>query len=161
MTMVTDEQVAALRAAMTGDYETFGHFVGKSVDGRDPAFAVLMTQVFVIAAQGRFPASSSTAELIRFVGQLRSRDEGKHADVVASAAEQMLLCAIHGETASQEFGEEVRGYTQFALIMELVADLRLDDGQVDELLDMARQESDQRLIRRAFGLLPERLVGDE
>jgi hypothetical protein len=139
--MVTDVQVRALRAALTGDVDMFDQLV----DVEDPAFAVVMAHAFVVAAQMRFPTGLSTAQAVRLVGRLRSRDGGQHADVDATIAEHLLLSAIRGEVVSRKLDEGAKGYVQFALLMELVSGPSEGDGQIDAVLGAARREANHWL----------------
>jgi hypothetical protein len=143
--MITDSQITALRAALAGDADTLdrlGSGYGWEYGGE---FAALAAKAFVAAAQRRFPPGWSTADVIRFVGRLRARNQGEQADVDAGAAEQMLLSAITGKPMRGEFSDLDKGYAQFALLAELVSDL--DEGALHALLEDARDQADQWLAK--------------
>ncbi len=72
--------------------------------------------------------------MIRFVGQLRARNQGEQSDVVTGVAEQMLYSALRGEPMRGQFGEFDKGYAQFALLAELVSDLGVPGTGVSALL---------------------------
>ena len=62
--IVTDKQVAVLRAALVGDDETFERLGGESDQDYGDAFGVLMATAFVLAARRRFPGDWSSADVI-------------------------------------------------------------------------------------------------
>lgn len=141
--IISSSQVVALRSALAGDGGTFDHLTAESdVDFRNK-FAILTANAFVIAARRRFSRSWSTADVIRFVGSIRARNQGEQADVKAEAAERMLVSALSGEPMHGELDEFDKGYAQFALLAELVSDL--DGRQLDTLLEQAREEADRWL----------------
>lgn len=149
--MVTSEEVAALRFALTRDTEGF--------DRLDVAFPLewtaglpaLMAHAFIAAARQYFPPGWTAADVIRFVGQLRARDQGSFSDVSAGAAEQMLLSALRGQPMHDEFDEADKGYTQIAVLSELVRSL--DRHQLDALLQQARTQADSWLAGKRWQLL--------
>jgi hypothetical protein len=95
------------------------------------------------AARRRFPPGWSNADVIRFVGQLRARNQGEQSDVDSGVAEQMLYSALRGEPMGGQFGEFAKGYAQFVLLAELVSDL--DARQIDAFLEEARERADRWL----------------
>ena len=141
--MVTDAQVAALRAALTGETHTFDLMGGASGLDYGEEFAVLIAVAFIAAARRHFGSGWSRSNVIHFVGQLRARDQGEYADVSAGDAEQMLISALEGKPLQRQFDEFAKGYAQAAVLTELVSDL--DEEQVDLLLQDARQEADRWL----------------
>jgi hypothetical protein len=87
------------------------------------------------------------SDLIRFVGQVRARDQGEYADVSASAAEQMLRTALSDEPIDGEFDVVANAYAQAAILAELVSDL---DGQhLDTFLGEARVRANRWLAEHA------------
>lgn len=141
--MVTDAQVAALRAVLTGETRTFDLMGGASGLDYGEEFAVLIAAAFIAAARRQFGPGWSRSNVIRFVGQLRARDQGEYADVSAGAAEQMLISALEGKPLQRQFDEFAKGYAQAAVLTELVS--ALDEKQLDALLEDARQEANRWL----------------
>jgi hypothetical protein len=142
---VADAEVAALRAALSGDTDTFGQVADMSNLEYGGQFGILMATAFIAAARHRFPRPWSVPDLIRFVGQVRTHHQGEYADINASAAEQMLLAALANrpEPMHGEFDQIAMGYAQAAILAELVGDL--DGQQLDALLDEARVQANRWL----------------
>jgi hypothetical protein len=145
---VADADVAALRAALSGDSDTFDQVAGMSSLENGGQLGILMATAFVAAARNRFPRQWSVPDLIRFVGQVRTHHQGEYADINASAAEQMLLAALTNQPEPMygEFDQIAMGYAQAAILAELVGDL--DGQQLDALLDEARVQANLWLAER-------------
>jgi hypothetical protein len=136
---VTSVHVAALRAALAGDGESFER-LSASLGAEDQELPVLMATAFVAAAQWRFPLGWSGGDVVRFVGQLRARGEGAHEGLSATAAEQMLLSVLRGQPMDDQFDEVTKGYAQAALLAELVRDL--NEQELGTFLAEARAYAD-------------------
>lgn len=139
--MVSDEQVAALRAGATGNAETFDLLTGSSRFNDGLEFATLIAAAYVCAARWRFATGWSNSDVIRLVGRLRARDQGEQRDINAGIAERMLISALSGEPMHDRRDSVDHGYAQAAVLTELLSDL--DTPQLDALLDKARQIADQ------------------
>jgi hypothetical protein len=146
---VTDEQVAALRAALTGDMATFDGLGGASGLDYGDAFPVLMATAFILAARRRFGGGWSTADVTRFVGEVRLEYDPNDGCVDPDAAEQMLLAALRDKPLPAGIGEEARGNAQFALLNSMVSDRNSEIHELDALLQEARQMADQWMARQA------------
>ena len=141
---ITSTQTAALRSVLTGDSEAFHRLSMEPDLVHGDGFPILIATAFVAAARRRFRADWSNGDVIRFVGQVRARSEGEHADLSAVAAEQMLLSALRGKPISHELDENTKGYAQVAILAELVSDL--DEQQLDVFLAEAREQADTWLV---------------
>jgi hypothetical protein len=141
--MIADVQMAALRAALTGDAETLDRLGSRYGWDYGGEFAALTANAFVAAARRRFPPGWSAADVTRFVGHLRARKQAENSDVDAGAAEQMLVSSLSGQPMRGQFGDLDTGYAQFALLSELVRDL--SEWQLRTLLDEARAQADRWL----------------
>jgi hypothetical protein len=147
---VADAEVAALRAALSGDSETFDRLADASDRDYGDGFGILMATAFVAAARHRFPGEWSVSDLITFVGRARAHDQGERADINASAAEQMLLTALTNQLVPMrgKFDQIAKGYTQAAILAELVSDL--DGQQLDAFLTEARVRANRWLAEHAL-----------
>ena len=144
---VTPAQFAALRAALTGDEETFERLTAAADFLNGEGFPVLVATAFVAAARQRFPPGWSRGDVVRFVGHLRARDGGAHEDLSATAAEQMLLSTLRGEPMGGQFDDFMKGYAQFALLAELVRDL--NEQELSTFLAAAREQADAWLVQHS------------
>jgi hypothetical protein len=143
--MVTPAHIAALRAILTGDLDTFDRLAAAAdfLDGE--GFPILVVNALFAAAQRHFPPGWSRGDLVRFVGQLRARDEGLAEELSATAAEQMLLRALTGEPMTREFDEHTKGIAQVGLLVELVRDL--DEQDLDTFLTEVHERADAWLVQ--------------
>jgi hypothetical protein len=142
---ISGAQVAALRAALAGDGDTFEYHANQFAMTCDAGFGLLTASAFIVAAKRRFAAGWSIGDVIKFVGTLRARNEAERADVLAGAAEQMLLGALRGRPMHSEAGELEEGYAQLALLAELVCDL--DEQGLDVLLNEARDQAERWMAK--------------
>jgi len=104
MTAVTAEYVAALRASLTADEETFSRLSGElqARDGGEHSgnvYSALTGMALFIAARRRFPGGHASADVIRFVGQVRARFAGSAGDIDPRVAER-TLCGALGDAAA-------------------------------------------------------------
>lgn len=145
--MVTDAQVAALRAALTGDGGTFDCLGGASGSDYGDEFAALTATAFVYAARKRFGQGWSRSDVIRFVGKLRATDDGTYSDLNAEVAELMLFSALRQQPMPAGHDELAKGYAQIAVLAALVDDL--DAQALEKFLSEMRAQTDQWLAGRA------------
>lgn len=143
---VTADQVAALRAALAGDSGAFDRIDREAGLGDGQEFPVLVAMAFIAAVRHQFPRGSSTADVIRFVSQVRV-ENGDDGDLSPTLAEQLILSALRDTPLSVRSGETARASAQFALLSVLVGDL--DDDQLNTLLTRARDDADRWLAGRA------------
>lgn len=138
---VTVAQVAALRALLTGEDETFERLAAAPDFQDGEGFPILVVNAFYAAAQRRFPPGEwSTSDVVRFVGHLRARTAGELDTLSAAAAEQMLIRALSGTPMADEFDETTRAVAQMALLIALVSEL--NDQELDPFLAGARERAD-------------------
>jgi molybdopterin converting factor small subunit len=142
---VTPAQFAALRAALTGDEETFERLTAAADFLNGEGFPILVATAFVTAVERRFPPGWSRGDVVRFVGQLRARNEGAHENLSATAAEQMLLSVLRKEPVAREFDENAKSIAQVALLTELVSDLT--EQELGAFLAEAREQADAWLAQ--------------
>lgn len=144
MTMVSGQQVAALRAALTFDAglarEWQAHLIGSGdLDG----FSELVYAAFVLAARRYFGGEWTRADVVRYVGSVRARGPADD-DIDPVTAEALLLRAL-GADLPLRAAEEATAAAQTILLGALIADLGLDDGGLDEFLADGRALADQWL----------------
>jgi hypothetical protein len=144
---VTPAQVAALRAALSGDEDAFNRLSSDLDVAGSEGFPIVMAAAFVAAAQRRFPPGWSRGDVVRFVGHLRARGEGALEDLSATAAEQMLVSILRGELMDGQFDDFVKGYAQFALLAELVRDL--SEQELSTFLAESREQADAWLAQHS------------
>ena len=143
---ISRHHVAALHAALTGDADAFDRIdrdIGLG-DGRD--FPALLTTAFIAASHLQFANGWSTADVIRFVSQVRIRD-GDRVPVSPTLAEQMILSALGDKPFSISADATATAYTQFILMRRLVSDL--GDERLSLLLAQAQDNANQWIAEQA------------
>jgi hypothetical protein len=144
---VTPAHLAALRAALSADEETFDR-LSTAPDFLDSGgFPILIAAAFVAATRRRFPPGSSAGDVVRFVGHLRASDERAREGLSATTAEQMLLGVLRGEPTGGQLDETTKGYAQISLLAELVRDL--NEQELETLLAQAREQADEWLMHHS------------
>jgi hypothetical protein len=144
--MVTNTHVAVLRAALSDDAQILDHQrEAPEFDSEPEDLSILIAMTFIQAARIWFAPTWSGSDVIHFVGRVRSRDHGEHADIDAQAAEYMLISALSDQPLRGRFDEFAKGYAQVALLAELTRGLSSD--QLNVLLEGAREQANGWLTK--------------
>jgi hypothetical protein len=145
--VVTDEQVAALRAYLVpdlGEAERLNqHLV--TMGGQD-GYGHFVYAAFVEAARNRFSPAWTRADVIRFVATVRKQTPGGQ-NIDPHAGEILIRRAL-GDHAADALDEETRGTVQVILLAELIAGEQLDGAGLDQFLAAARAQADMLLASR-------------
>jgi hypothetical protein len=140
---VTDDQVAALRALLVGDLE--GHKLLYARLGHGQALAgytALVTGAFSEAVERRFGANYRPADVITFVGDVRTRS-AEVAETLDPAAAERVIRAVFGDGSVRDLRDATVAGAQIVLLGALIADAKLDDSGLDAFLAAARTLADR------------------
>jgi hypothetical protein len=140
---VTDEQVAPLRAQLSG--RTAEHqrlFAQLSEEDVQTGYRALVTAAFMIAVERRFGRQTSPAALVEFVAEMRARSDSLAAKIDPRTGERVLR-AVYINDRLDDLDARTVWQTQLLLLAGLVASARLDDSALDEMLAEARKLADQ------------------
>lgn len=140
---VTDAQVAALRAQLTGNPEEHKRLFAQL----DPlaartGYRALVTAAFCTAVERRFAPDGSADDVIEFVGDVRSRT-GRAADEIDPRTAERLILAVYTDEPIGDLDPKASFGIQILLLAALIADAQLDDPGLDEFLAEARKLADQ------------------
>jgi hypothetical protein len=140
---VTADQVAALRAYLTGNFHLYEQ-LHRQLDPIAAAtgFSALLTATFFEAVDRRFATSGTASEVTEFVGAVRARSDELSAELDSSAAERLIRAMLTDEDID-EIDPATRANTQFLLLYPLVEDAYLDEAGLDDLLAEARKLADE------------------
>lgn len=133
---IRPDHVAALRAVIARDDDALDGWSSTARAEDDLALGVLVSMAFVSAAQSRFAAGWTTADVIRFVAQTRTQYGAE--DLVPSLAEALLTNALGGRRKHEAPNDGANAYTQMVLLQSLT------DGLSDHELVGLIEESSQR-----------------
>jgi hypothetical protein len=149
---VTDQQVEALRAYLSADSEAEAEaveaerqFIVLARTGHADGIGELLYAAFVIAARQAFAPTWESADIIRFVADVRSSSGEASGILNPAVAEDQLRAALGQEPAGRS-DEEARARAQLILLAALIARLGLTAPGLDKLLSDGRALADQ-LIR--------------
>jgi hypothetical protein len=144
---VTPDHVTALRAALSDDAAGFEHMERQADLGHSQEFPALMAAAFTAAIRSRFPGEWSSADVIKFVAQVRVWNSDNYGGLSPSLAEQLILCALRGTPVPGGYDEVAKAYTQFMLLKDIASDL--DDQQLEMLLIKAQDDADRWIAETA------------
>jgi hypothetical protein len=140
---VTDDQVAALKAYLSGDFHQYERIHGRL----DPVaaktgYSALLTATFFEAVDRRFAKGGTAADVVEFVGAVRARSEEFATELDPRVAERLIRAMLTDEDVD-DIDVDTKVNSQFLLLYPLVEDQRLDDAGLDELLAEARKLADE------------------
>jgi hypothetical protein len=140
---VTDEQVAPLRAQLSGRTEEHQRlFARLSKEDIQTGYRALVTAAFMIAVERRFGRQTSPAALVEFVGEMRAHSDSL-AEKIDPGTGERVLRAVYINDRLSDLDARTVWQTQLLLLAGLVASARLDENALDELLAEARMLADQ------------------
>ncbi|TYB48689.1 hypothetical protein [Actinomadura chibensis] len=144
MTTVSVDQVASVRAVLTGDVDTFDRITDRLSSEERDARGVFVAAAFAEAAYRRFAkAVDPSAAVIRFVSDLRAQHPLTE-DFDQHTAERLLLATFTDESTS-DVPAETKGSYYMLLLAGIVKVVGLSDAQLDTFLDDARKLADEWL----------------
>lgn len=139
---VTDEQVAPLRAQLTGQIDEHRRLLAQLDDSAvNNGYRRLVTAAFCIAADRRFPPGATASDVIQFVGDARSRTD-RMREIDPRTAERIIRAAISDEN-TDDIDPRTSWEIQILLLAAMTADARYDAAGLEEFLGEARKLADQ------------------
>jgi hypothetical protein len=142
--IVTDEQVALLRAYLTNNDVECERLDPKldSVDYRN-GFALLVATAFVEAVRRRFGENRrSLADIVRFVAKARSSFV-EDADLLDPVSAELLVQGALGDrSAVADMNDQTKALGQLILLFALVNDEDLDDEGMNEFLAKVQNQAE-------------------
>lgn len=139
--VVTDGQVAALRALLVDDID--GHRALYAQLGADKTgYTALVTGAFCEAVERRFAEHHETADVIQFVSDVRSRSDRLAREIDPAVAER-VIGAVFGAGSIADLSDADVAGTQIIVLAALAAEEHLDDAGLDAFLASSRTLADQ------------------
>ena len=136
----TDDQAAALRAQLAGDYDEHRRLLA-DLDSRGAlaGYTALVTAAFIEAVDHRFgPGHRDDAAVTAFVTDVRSRFPGADDEIDQETAERVIRKALGRGTISDIDGPAIRR-TEMLLLPVMVADEHYSGEELDRFLASARK----------------------
>ena len=143
---ITDQQVAALRAQLAGDVEEHQRLLEQLDPATDnEGYATLLVAALFEAARRRFGNNSPHhAEVVEFVGDLRSRAEVIRQRLSADAAERVIMVA-YDKGSIRDLDDETVRYAQAVIAVAIISDEQLTDEGLDAFMAEVRSVAEQVL----------------
>jgi hypothetical protein len=141
---VTADEVATLRAYLAGDFDLHDRLY-EQLDRTsiETGYMALVAAGFFEAVDRRFGRGpTKIADVIAFVGDLRSRSEDLGEAIDPHVAERLIRAAL-GDGSVADLDDKTVGGTQFLLLAGLVADERFTDAGLDSFMTEVRNLADQ------------------
>jgi hypothetical protein len=139
---VTDEQVAPLRAQLTGHLDEHRRLIAQLDDSAlNNGYRRLVTAAFCIAAERRFPPGATASDVIQFVGDFRARTE-RTEEIDPRMAERIIRTVISDED-TEDINPRTSWEIQVLLLAAMTTDARYDAAGLEEFLGEARKLADQ------------------
>jgi len=142
---VTDDQVAALRAYLSDDMDRYRQlFAGLDREAARSGYATLLAAAFFEAVDRRFAEDGTTADVIEFVADVRTRSQALGEVIDPHAAERLIGAALTDEDID-DLDAKAKGRLFAVLLAGLIADEQLSKDGLDEFLAEARKLADEWL----------------
>jgi hypothetical protein len=144
MAAVSDTQAAALRASMMLNAHEARELRARLTEGGElGGFSELVYMAFVLAMRRRFAPTWTRAEIVRYLGSIRTTGSSG-GDIDPLAAETLIRRAL-GDDVPLAGDTEQQAAAQAILLLCVIADLELNASDVDLLVSEARKLADGRL----------------
>src|SRR5690242_3987632 len=117
---ISDEQVAALRAFLAGDFETHQRLHGQL----DPipaqtGYTALIAGAFFEAVDRRFSRKETDSDVVEFVGSIRARSERLAEKLDPQIAERLIRHSL-GQGSIADLDDETVVQNQIVLLSGLI-----------------------------------------
>ncbi|HXL93518.1 MAG TPA: hypothetical protein VN969_31690 [Streptosporangiaceae bacterium] len=140
MTPAIDTSIAALRALLTDDMDTFRQLHGQQNADERRAFAAVLTAAFNKAVADKFGAHASAPDVIEFVADAQARYVGPDA-TSAEDAELVIRAALGEDDLIDSMDAYTFGAAQTAILIALAHDDDFFAEDVKALLAMAERQA--------------------
>ncbi|TDB91602.1 hypothetical protein E1264_01225 [Actinomadura sp. KC216] len=149
--IVTDDQVAALRAQLAGDVDEHRRLLSQlDPKAANVGYVALITAAFLEAVRRRFVKDGKPAdddEIIEFVASVRERGEDLPRAIDPTVAETLIKIALEKlpPDGRDDISGEVSNGHKIVLLAGLTADARLTPAELDAFLARAREYVEEML----------------
>jgi len=137
---VTDDQAAALRAQLAGDYDEHRRLLADlNSRGVLGGYTALVTAAFIEAVDRRFgPGHRDDAAVTAFIAGVRSRFPGADDEIDQDTAERVVRKALGRGSIGDIDGPAIRR-VEMLLLPVMVADEQYSGEELDRFLAAARK----------------------
>jgi hypothetical protein len=140
VTSAIDASIAALRALLTDDMDTFRQLHGQQNADERRAFAAVLTAAFNKAVADKFGTHAPASDVVEFVAVARARYVGPEA-IGAEDAEQVIKAALGEDDLIDSMDAYTFGAAQTAMLIALAHDNNFSSEEIEALLAMAERQA--------------------
>lgn len=133
-----DKPLAALKAMLLGDGGSYKQAVSSLSTAEGEDFLVLLSAAFLEMSDRTFGAEPTSAAVVEWVGEIRSRSEPSAQVIDPAIAEKVILFALGLDDGDELSGKQVSD-AQLLLLPILTHEQQLDGAAIDGLLSAARE----------------------
>lgn len=145
VTAVTDDQVATLRAQLTGQGAERKQLLATlDQDEVWSGYRALAPAAFCVAVKRKFPRGGSMAQVINLVAEVRSKAD-KIADKIDPRIAERIVYRVLADGDIMDIPARTCFEHELLLLAALIADEHLDDAGLDEFLGRSRSLADRWL----------------
>jgi hypothetical protein len=138
--VVTDEQVAAMRAYLVDDQQESERLIGHlEQSGRLDGFSALFGSAFFDAVNRRFAPTWTVAEVVRFVATVRAHHIEDPGLLDPLDAERLIRTAL-GDGSVDDLDDETRS-AQMILLPALIREEQPNLVALEDILTQARERA--------------------
>ncbi len=142
---VTDEQVAALRALLTGNVTENRSLLARFDRDSDGAgYSALVNAAFFEAADRRFGKGSTPTDVIEYVADVRSRSSDIAEKMDPNTGERLIRKVLAGES-TDDIDSRASATAKLFLLAALMADENFGSAELDQFLARVRKMADYLL----------------
>jgi hypothetical protein len=130
--------LSLLRALLTGDHQTYDRLEARLTEhGAWEGFENLISASFCLALTRRYGKGHPAANVIRLVAQVRMLLEETGEDIDPREAEHLIRAALGDGNVVIDISERTAARVMPAVLIFLIHDEQLDDGQIDDFIHQA------------------------
>lgn len=133
---VTADQMATLRAALTGDSEGYRDLHGRLDSTTMRSYHILVAAAFFEAMSRRFGESSTKADVVEFVARIRAQYDLAD-EIDPRTAERLILAAVADEEID-DIPDQSKADHYLILLIAFARDTGLTESKLDEFLNDSR-----------------------
>jgi hypothetical protein len=145
---VSDDQVYALRAYLSGDFATYDRLRNQLSRMADQsAWGALIGAGFFEAVDRRFARNGTTSDnaaIVGYIADVRARSDKLAEDIDPTVAERLIQDSL-GRGSVDDIDGRTRLGTRFLLLAALIVDEQLDERGVEAFVAEARKVADRWL----------------
>lgn len=140
---VTGDQVATLRAALTGDSDGYRRLRGSLDPATIGGYHILVAAAFFGAASRKFGEGGTKTDVVEFVGKIRAQYD--LADEIDPRIAERLILATFTDEQISDIPDQAKADHYITLLIATIKDAQLSEAELDALLETSRRLANEWL----------------